>query len=123
MHVVCRRVCACSACKQFSVDSVRVYILPHLVGGPASGHSGHELLQEVFLLVVVFELVTDEDQGLHQSTLLQQVQQSLAGEQLLHVVIHHVKTRLNGDRESECERDVREKQTPPNIPPQIHIHL
>ena len=85
----------------YSLVCVCVYIPPHLVGGPASGHSGHELLQELFLLVVVFELVTDEDQGLHKSTLLQHVQQSLAGAQLLHVVLHHVKTRLNGDGESE----------------------
>lgn len=99
MHVVCRRVCACSACKQFSVDSVRVYILPHLVGGPASGHSGHELLQEVFLLVVVFELVTDEDQSLYQSTLLHLGQQGLVGEQLLHLIIQYVKTWLQRERE------------------------
>lgn len=42
----------------------------HLCGEPQASNGGHELLQESLLPLVVLELVADEDEGLHQCTLL-----------------------------------------------------
>lgn len=66
----------------------------HFLRKPDAGHRRHQLLQEHLLALVVLEVVADEHQSLHESTLLHLREQQLVGEQLLHVAVQRVKTGL-----------------------------
>lgn len=66
----------------------------HLFRKPDAGHGCHQLLYEQLLTLIVLELVADENQGFHEGTLLHLRQEQLIGEELLHVVIQHVKIGL-----------------------------
>lgn len=67
----------------------------HVFRKPDAGHGCHQLLQKHLLTLVVLELVTNENQGFHEGTLLHLCQEQLIGEELLHMVIQHVKIGLH----------------------------
>lgn len=75
----------------------------HVFRKPDAGYRCHQLLEEHLLTLVVLELVADENQGFHEGTLLHLCQQQLVGQELLHMVVQHVKTGLY-IRERETQR-------------------
>lgn len=75
----------------------------HVFRKPDAGHWCHQLLQEHLLTLIVLELVANENQRFHEGTLLHLCQEQLIGEELLHMVIKHVKIGLQINRKRKTE--------------------
>lgn len=68
--------------------------LPNLIWSPLCNHWGHQFIYKRLLLLIVFELVTDENQSFHQGAFLHVSERDSARKQFLHMIVKHLKTRL-----------------------------